>query len=97
MFQRNSDCRNRGVEIFRHGWARQMGAGCLCLRQRLMGSLPSPLSSRAKPRDLQFCRLVLEMFFEEAVWASRPVGPTAKRQPSPEGLGHRFPNLVRAP
>jgi hypothetical protein len=33
------------------------------------------------------------MFFEEAVWASRPVGPTAKRQPSPEGLGHRFPTL----
>ena len=48
---------------------------------------PSPLSSRAKPRDLQFCRLALEMFCEEAVWASRPVGPTAKRQPSPEGLG----------
>ena len=45
----------------------------------------------AQPRDLQFCRPVLEMFFEQAVWALRPVepalslskGPTAKRQPSP--------------
>jgi hypothetical protein len=36
---------------------------------------PYPLSSRAKPRDLRFCRLVMEMFFEEAVWASRPVEP----------------------
>ena len=35
--------------------------------------------------------------FPEAVWALRPVGPTAKRQPSPGGLGHRFPNFVRAP
>ena len=58
-----------------------------------MEAPPSPLSSRAQPRDLQFCRLVLEMFFEEAVWVLRPVGPTAKRQPSPGGLGHRFPTL----
>ena len=57
------------------------------------GSAPFPLSSRAKPRDLQFRGPFLEMFFEEAVWASRPVGPTAKRQPSPGGLGHKFPNL----
>jgi hypothetical protein len=28
---------------------------------------------------------------------ARPGGPTAKRQPSPAGLGHRFPNIVRAP
>jgi hypothetical protein len=40
-----------------------------------MEASPSPLSSRAKPRDLQFRRLVLEMLFEEAVWALRPVGP----------------------
>jgi hypothetical protein len=43
---------------------------------------------------LQFCRLVLEMLSEEAAGASRPVGPIAKRQPSPGGLGHRFPNIV---
>ena len=36
-----------------------------------MEAPPSPLSSRAKPRDLQFYRPVLEMFFEEAVWALR--------------------------
>jgi hypothetical protein len=28
---------------------------------------PSPLSSRAKPRDLQFYRPVLEMFFEKVL------------------------------
>src|SRR5580658_3194937 len=27
----------------------------------------------------------------------RPVGPVAKLQPSPGGLGHRFRNIVRAP
>ncbi len=32
----------------------------------LMEALPCPLSSRAQPRDLQFCRPVLEMCFEEA-------------------------------
>ena len=55
--------------------------------QTLVEAPPYPLSSRAKPRDLQFCRPVLEMFFEEAVWALRPVGPTAKRQPSPARAG----------
>ena len=65
----------------------------LIQHQIQMEAPPSPLSSRAQPRDLQFCRLVLEMFFEEAVWVLRPVGPTAKRQPSPGGLGHRFPTL----
>ena len=40
----------------------------------LQGKLKSH-SLRAKPRDLQFCKLVVEMFFEEAVWALRPVGP----------------------
>ena len=71
---------------------------------RLQGKLKSH-SLRAQPRDLQFSRQVLEMFFEEAVWALRPVepalslskGPTAKRQPSPAGLGHRFPHIARAP
>ena len=61
-----------------------------------MEASPSPLSSRAQPRDLQFCRPVLEMLFEEAVGALRPAGPTAKRQPSPEGLEHPSPNIVRA-
>ena len=36
-----------------------------------MEAPPSPLSSRAQPRDLQFYRPVLEMFFEEAVPALR--------------------------
>jgi hypothetical protein len=54
---------------------------------------PSLLSSRAKPRDLQFRGPLLETFFEEAVWTLRPVGPTAKRQPSPAGLGNRFPTF----
>jgi hypothetical protein len=71
---------------------------------RLQGSLKSH-SLRAKPRDLQFCRPVLGMFFEGAVWALRPVepalslskGPTAKRQPGSEELVHRFPNIVPAP
>jgi hypothetical protein len=31
------------------------------------------------------------MFFDEAVWASRPVGPTAKRQPSPARAGASIP------
>jgi hypothetical protein len=29
---------------------------------------PSPLSSRAKPRDLQFRGPFLEMFFDQAQW-----------------------------
>jgi hypothetical protein len=41
----------------------------------------------------------------ESVWelenrpriGPRPVGPVAKLQPSPGGLGHRFRNNVRAP
>jgi hypothetical protein len=41
----------------------------------------------------------------QAVWeledrpqiGPRPVGPVAKLQPSPEGLGHRLRNIVRAP
>ena len=32
-----------------------------------MGALPFPLSSRAKPRDLQFYRPVLEMFFDRVL------------------------------
>ena len=66
--------------------------------------LPFPLSSRAKPRDLQFYRFVLEMFLEDAVWTSRPdracpelvEGADRQRQPSPGGRAaqHRFPNLV---
>jgi hypothetical protein len=31
-----------------------------------MEASPSPLSSRAKPRDLRFCGPLLEMFFERA-------------------------------
>src|SRR5580698_7865875 len=46
-----------------------------------MEASPSPLSSRAQPRDLQFSGLVVEMFFAQAIRASRPVGPTAKCQP----------------
>jgi hypothetical protein len=47
-----------------------------------MEALYSPLSSRAEPRDLRFCEFVLEMFFEDAIWALRPVGPIAKRSPA---------------
>ncbi len=47
-----------------------------------MEALLFPLSSRAKPRDLQFYRLVLEMFLEDTVWTSRPVGPTANVSPA---------------
>ncbi len=35
--------------------------------QTLVESPPYPLSSRAKPRDLQFCRPVLEMFFDRVL------------------------------
>ncbi len=41
----------------------------------------------AQPRDLQFCGPVLGIFFAEAVWTLRPVGLTAKRQPSPARAG----------
>jgi hypothetical protein len=34
---------------------------------------------------------------KETANRTRPVGPVAKLQPSPEGLGHRFRNIVRAP
>src|SRR5580692_9252976 len=44
------------------------------------------------------------MLLDEAVWPSRPGEPAlrfskgpSKRQPSPAGLGARFPNIVRAP
>jgi hypothetical protein len=38
------------------------------VQQRLsMEPLPFPLSSRAKPRDLQFRGPVLEMFFRQSV------------------------------
>jgi hypothetical protein len=33
-----------------------------------MERLPSPLSSRAKPRDLQFRGPFVEMFFDRASW-----------------------------
>ncbi len=47
-----------------------------------MEASPSPLSSRAQPRDLQFYRPVLEMYSEDGVWTSRPVGPTANVSPA---------------
>ena len=37
-----------------------------------MEALPSPLSFRAKPRDLQFRGSFLEMFSTEESWAWRP-------------------------
>src|SRR5580658_8264897 len=53
-----------------------------------------PRAPRAKSNgDLRFSGHVVEMFFEEGARALRPVGPVAKRQPSPEGLGHRSPTL----
>jgi hypothetical protein len=66
--------------------------------------IPSAAEGSAVPRTflgnvcgsaglLWFCRLVLEVFFEEEVEALRPVGPTAKRQPSPAGLGLDSPTL----
>ena len=36
-----------------------------------MEAPPSPLSSRAKPRDLQFYRPVLEMFFDRVLMQLR--------------------------
>ncbi len=56
----------------------------------LQGKLKSH-SLRAKPRDLQFCRPVVEMFFEEAVWALRPVGLAAKPSAQPGGAGSPIP------
>src|ERR1700722_3043272 len=47
--------------------------------------------------DLLFCRLVLEMFFEEAVEALRPVVQLPNVSPARPRLGPRFPNIVRAP
>jgi hypothetical protein len=35
--------------------------------QTLVEAPPYPLSSRAKPRDLQFCRPLLEMFFDRVL------------------------------
>jgi hypothetical protein len=77
-----------GITPHSHAQSAYRTAGPSTRNRMHMEALPFPLSSRAKPRDLQFYRPILEMFFEEAVWALRPVGPTAKRQPSPEGLGH---------
>ena len=37
-----------------------------------MEASPSPLSSRAQPRDLQFCGLFLEMFFDRAQRSGGP-------------------------
>ena len=48
------------------------------LRKFFLEALPSPLSSRAKPRDLQFCGPFLEMFFDKAapeIWVSAVKGP----------------------
>src|SRR5580692_2857871 len=49
-----------------------------------MEASPYPLSSRAKPRDLQFYRPVLEMLFEEAVWALGPVEPALSLSKGPD-------------
>ena len=90
--------------------AQRSGGTCCSLHQPpdvQMKAPPFPLSSRAKPRDLQFCRLVLEMFSRGSGLALRPgepalslsKGPTAKRQPCPEGLGPRrtmIPSAVGA-
>ena len=62
-----------------------------------MEAPPFPLSSRAQPRDLQFCRLVLEMFFEEAVWVLRPVRADGQTSAQPGRAGTSIPNIVRAP
>jgi hypothetical protein len=56
----------------------------------------NPISSTGnpgKPRDLRFYGPLLEMSSEEAVSASRPVGPTARRQPSPQGWDIDSPTL----
>ena len=37
-----------------------------------MEASPSPLSSRAQPRDLQFCGILLEMFFDTAERSREP-------------------------
>ena len=59
-----------------------------------MEASPSPLSSRAKPRDLQFCRPVLEMFFDKVlmqveVKVCRAYGARTM-------LGNRIPQPFRA-
>ena len=64
-----------------------------------MEALLFPLSSRAKPRDLQFYRLILEMFFRGRRLDFEARRADRQRQPSPAGMAaqHRFPNLVWAP
>jgi hypothetical protein len=51
--------------------------------------VPSPLSSRAKPRDLQFCGLLLELFFKDSKRSGLrgPEDRPPKRQPSLGGTG----------
>jgi hypothetical protein len=39
-----------------------------------MEAPPSPLSSRAQPRDLQFCGPFLEMFFDRAQQGAEGIG-----------------------
>jgi hypothetical protein len=51
----------------------------------------SPLSSRAAEGSAVLQASPGNVFSEEAVWASRPVGPTAKRQPSPGRAGASIP------
>ncbi len=53
------------------------------------GSVALPFVIPSEAEGSAFRGPFLEMFFEEAAGALRPVGPTAKRQPSPAGLGHR--------
>ena len=54
-----------------------------CTKSCSLESPPSPLLSRAKPRDLQFCRPVLEMFLQGSSRALRPVEPALSLSKGP--------------
>ena len=62
-------------------------------RMHVEASDRPPLSSRARPRDLRFCRPAWKCISPKCLGFE---ARRADRQPSPAGLGHRFPNIVRA-
>ncbi len=55
-----------------------------------MEAPPSPLSSRAKPRDLQFCGPLLEMFFDRAKRSREPALSEVEWGPAVLSTNHRM-------
>ncbi len=96
-----------GPQGLRRGWALAGDEKHLLFSKRSSWKRrPPSLSSRAQPRDLQFCRPVLEMFFEKVLmqvevkvcraYGARTMLGNPSAQPGRAGLTE-IPKRIRAP